>query len=197
MDQQEGEGIQVTVHDAFMAMYYALEAATVNYSDQGLKTFVQDCEPFVWKDCLSADPAVYAEFSEAFSASYGEQAVSAEEAHAFCRGWLEKQAATHEFYQTRPCRNSFMILMVTTALPSVAMWQRARVSVQNSAALDCNFESLRGAKSAFLSGTDFLAADEPCVQLGCLPNGAQPLETCKTDTFHTLRNVQNRHLPYP
>ena len=90
--------MQATVHDAFTAMYYALEAATDNYSDQGLQTFAQDCDPFVWKDRLSADPAVYAEFSEAFSASCGEQAVSAEEARAFCRGWLEKQAATLEFY---------------------------------------------------------------------------------------------------
>ena len=90
--------MQATVHDAFTAMYYALEAATDNYSDQGLQTFAQDCDPFVWRDRLSADPAVYAEFSEAFSASCGEQAVSAEEARAFCRGWLEKQAATHEFY---------------------------------------------------------------------------------------------------
>ncbi len=47
-----------TVHDAFMAMYYALEAATDDYPDQGLQTLVQDCDPFVWKDRLSADPAV-------------------------------------------------------------------------------------------------------------------------------------------
>ena len=90
--------MQVTAHDAFMAMYYALEAATDNYPDQGLQTLVQDCDPFVWKDRLSADPAVYAEFSESYSATYGEKPVSAEEARDFCRAWLEKQAETHEFY---------------------------------------------------------------------------------------------------
>ncbi len=90
--------MQVTVHDAFMAMYYALEAATDDYPDQGLQTLVQDCDPFVWKDRLSADPAVYAEFSESYSAAYGEKPVSAEEARAFCRAWLKKQAETHEFY---------------------------------------------------------------------------------------------------
>ena len=90
--------MQVTVHDAFMAMYYALEAATDDYPDQGLQTLVQDCDPFVWKDRLSADPAVYAEFSEAYSASYGDGRIDAEEARAFCRAWLEKQAEAHEFY---------------------------------------------------------------------------------------------------
>lgn len=65
-----------------------------------------------------------------------------------------------------------MILMVTTTHSSVAMWQRARVSVRNSTAPDCNFEALRGAEIAFSSGTDFLAVDEPCAQLGCLPNRA-------------------------
>ena len=53
----------VTAHDAFMVMYYALEAATDEYPDQGLTTLVQDCDPFVWKDRLSADPAVWTEFS--------------------------------------------------------------------------------------------------------------------------------------
>lgn len=90
--------MQVTAHDTFMAMYYALEAATDNYSDQGLQTFIQDCDPFVWKDRLSADPAVYAEFSEDYSAAYGEKRITAEQARGFCRSWLEKQAENHEFY---------------------------------------------------------------------------------------------------
>ena len=55
--------MEVTAHDAFMAMYYALEAATDEYRDNGLKTLVEDSNPFVWKDHLSADPAVWADFS--------------------------------------------------------------------------------------------------------------------------------------
>lgn len=90
--------MRVTVHDAFMAMYYALEAATDDYSGQGLQTLVQDCDPFIWKDRLSADPAVYAEFLEAYSAGYGDGRIDAEEARAFCRAWLEKQVEAHEFY---------------------------------------------------------------------------------------------------
>lgn len=90
--------MQVTAHVAFMAMYYALEAATDEYPDQGLQTLVQDCDPFVWKDRLSADPAVWAEFSEAFAAEHGDSPVSPEQARAFCRGWLAGQAEGHEFY---------------------------------------------------------------------------------------------------
>ncbi len=90
--------MQVTAHDTFMAMYYALEAATDSYSDQGLQTLVQDCDPFVWKDRLSADPAVWAEFSEAFTAKHGEKPVTAEQARTFCREWLADQAEKHEFY---------------------------------------------------------------------------------------------------
>ena len=76
----------VAAHDAFMAMYYALEAATDEYPDQGLKTLVQDCDPFVWKDCFSADPAVWMEFSEACSKIHGNAPMTAEETRAFCRG---------------------------------------------------------------------------------------------------------------
>ena len=88
----------VTAHDAFMAMYCALEAATDEYPDQGLKTLVQDCDPFVWKDRFSADPAVWTEFSGAFSELYSDAPITAEEARAFCRDWLAKQASRHEFY---------------------------------------------------------------------------------------------------
>lgn len=91
--------MEVTAHDAFMAMYYALEAATDNYSDQGLRTLVQDCNPFVWKDRLSADPAVWAEFSEAYSGAHGGKAITAEKARAFCRDWLAAQEDSHEFYR--------------------------------------------------------------------------------------------------
>ena len=90
--------MQVTMHDVFVAMYYALEAATDKYDDQKLRTFIQDCDPFVWKDRLSADPAVYAEFSEAYTVAFGDGFVSAEEARVFCRAWLKKQAAAQEFY---------------------------------------------------------------------------------------------------
>ncbi len=90
--------MRVSAHTAFTAMYYALEAATDEYDDQGLKTFVQDCDPFVWKDHFSADPAVYAEFYEAYSIAYGDKEISPKEARSFCRGWLEQQATTHEFY---------------------------------------------------------------------------------------------------
>lgn len=68
----------VTAHDAFMAMYYALEAATDEYPNQGLKTLVQDCDPFVWKDRLSAGPAVWTEFSGACSKLHGDTSMTAE-----------------------------------------------------------------------------------------------------------------------
>lgn len=91
--------MEVTAHDAFMAMYYALEAATDEYPDQGLKTLAQDCDPFVWKDRLSADPAVWSEFSTAYSELHGGKAVCVEEARAFCRNWLAEQADEHEYYR--------------------------------------------------------------------------------------------------
>lgn len=91
--------MEVTAHSAFMAMYYALEAATDEYPDQGLKTFVQDCDPFVWKDRLSADPAVWAEFSKEYAEGCGEKPVSSEKARLFCRDWLAVQTKKHDFYR--------------------------------------------------------------------------------------------------
>lgn len=90
--------MNVTAHDTFVALYYALEAATDEFTNQGLATFVQDCDPFVWKDRLSADPAVYAAFSEAYSNRFGEGSIPAEEARLFCRAWLKEQADRHDFY---------------------------------------------------------------------------------------------------
>lgn len=91
--------METTAHDAFVAMYYALETATDEFQDQGLKTLVEDCDPFVWKDRLSADPAVWAEFSTEFSERYGEGTVSPEDARSFCRDWLAEQARDREFYR--------------------------------------------------------------------------------------------------
>ena len=72
-------------HDAFMAMYYALEAATDECPDQRLKTLVQGCDLVVGKDRFSADPAVWMEFSEACSKIHGDAPMTAEETRAFCR----------------------------------------------------------------------------------------------------------------
>lgn len=91
--------MKVTVHNAFIAMYYALEAATDKFPDHKLGTFVQDCNPFVWKDRGSADPAVYTEFSEAYSRNCGETGASAEESRSFCREWLRGQSEKYEFYR--------------------------------------------------------------------------------------------------
>lgn len=97
--RREGTRMKITAHDVFIAMYYALEAAADVLSDHKLKTFVQDCNPFVWKDRGSADPAVYIEFSEAYSHSYGEADISAEESRSFCRNWLREQSEKYEFYR--------------------------------------------------------------------------------------------------
>lgn len=59
---------------------------------------MEDSDPFVWKDKLSADPAVWSEFSAAFTNAYGNSPVSPEQARTFCRDWLEKEAKDHEFY---------------------------------------------------------------------------------------------------
>ena len=94
--------MEITVHSVFLTMYYALEAALEAASDEfagpEFETFVMDCDPFIWKDHISADPAVYSEFSEAYVRSYGEGPVSAEEARTFCRGWLKEQAE-YEYYR--------------------------------------------------------------------------------------------------
>ncbi len=90
--------MKTTVHDAFVAMYYALEAATDEFPDQGLRTLVRDCDPFIWKDRLSADPAVYEDFSEAFAGASGDKPMGADQSRSFCREWLARQAKRHEFY---------------------------------------------------------------------------------------------------
>lgn len=53
----------------------------------------------IWRDQLSADPAVWTEFSTKFAKRYGCKPVSPEEARSFCRDWLAGQAQRHEFYR--------------------------------------------------------------------------------------------------
>ena len=91
--------MEVTAHNAFIAMYHALKAATDKYPDQGLKTLVEDANPFIWKDHPSADTAVWTEFSAEFDERYKEGTVSPEVARSFCKSWLARQAQRHEFYR--------------------------------------------------------------------------------------------------
>lgn len=51
------------------------------------------------RDQLSADPAVWTEFSTKFAKRYGCEPASPEEARSFRRNWLAGQAQRHEFYR--------------------------------------------------------------------------------------------------
>lgn len=81
----------VSAYDAFVNMYYALDAAHDERSSDRLTDFVSDANPFLWKDKGSADPAVYIEFEQAWNERFGDREVTAPEARRFVRDHLKAQ----------------------------------------------------------------------------------------------------------
>lgn len=84
--------MQVDVYDSFVAMYQALDAAFDEHpTSERLRTFASEANPFLWKGKGSADPAVYAEFEQAWEKEFGDREVKAPEARQFVRGHLKAQ----------------------------------------------------------------------------------------------------------
>lgn len=85
--------MKVSAYDTFVAMYYALDAAYDEIKDEELRAFLSDANPFLFKDEGSADPAIFAEFSEEFEAEFKDGA-SEQESLDFVRDYLRSQNAT-------------------------------------------------------------------------------------------------------
>lgn len=84
--------MSVTAYAAFIAMYYALDAAYDAIGDEQLRRYLSDANPFLFKGEGSADPAVYAEFEQAYKGVCGDDP-NAQEALAAVRGYLKGQDA--------------------------------------------------------------------------------------------------------
>lgn len=81
----------VTAYDAFVNMYYALDAAFDEHNSDRLREFVSEADPFLWKDKGSADPAVYIEFEQAWKKRFGDGQVTPPEARQFVSDYLKTQ----------------------------------------------------------------------------------------------------------
>ena len=81
----------VTAHDAFVNMYYALDAAFDEHRSDRLREFVSEANPFLWKDKGSADPALYIEFERAGKREFENDEATAPEARCFVRNYLTTQ----------------------------------------------------------------------------------------------------------
>ncbi|MDD6694013.1 MAG: hypothetical protein PUE38_06580 [Olsenella sp.] len=87
-----GSDVQADVHDSFVAMYQALDAAFDEHpSSERLREFASEANPFLWKGKGSADPAVYIEFEHAWKERFGNHEIAAPEARQFVRGHLKTQ----------------------------------------------------------------------------------------------------------
>lgn len=59
----------------------------------GLTAFCHDANPFLWDSHSSADPSVHDNFSATFSARFGSNMSSTQDALKFCRDWLDQFGA--------------------------------------------------------------------------------------------------------
>lgn len=90
-----GNIMKVTAYLAFVAMYYALDAAWEDGAKtDGLREYLSEINPFLWKGECSADPANYIEFKEAYEGKLNEGA-SAQDAYTFVKDYLSQ--INHEF----------------------------------------------------------------------------------------------------
>ena len=80
----------VSAREAFVAMYYVLDAAYEKTCSEELRQFLSDANPFLFKDEGSADPAVFIEFAQAFDAEEHSELTEAGSL-AFVRRYLEHQ----------------------------------------------------------------------------------------------------------
>lgn len=81
----------LTAHKAFVAMFYALDAAYDDNHDRDLGSFLSAANPFLFKGEGSADVAVYDEFRCEYNLQYPEGA-KPEEARLFVRGFLDAKS---------------------------------------------------------------------------------------------------------
>lgn len=80
--------MSATAYAAFIAMYYALDAAYDAIGEEELRRYLSDANPFLFKGEGSADPAVYAELEQAYRGACGDNP-DAQEALSVVRDYLK------------------------------------------------------------------------------------------------------------
>lgn len=76
-------------YSTFVNMFLALDALWDECHDDTLAGYLSEANPYFFKDKGSADPAIWAEFSAAFSLRFSEGNASLEDAHQMVVGYLE------------------------------------------------------------------------------------------------------------
>ena len=76
-------------YSTFVNMFMALDALWDECHDNTLAGYLSEANPFLFKGKGSADPAIWAEFSAAFSKRFPDNEASLEDAHDFVIGYLE------------------------------------------------------------------------------------------------------------
>ncbi|MFC0265702.1 hypothetical protein [Alloscardovia macacae] len=89
--------MRVHSYHTFLSMFYALDAAFEHKSTERLRLFLSEANPFLWQDEGSADPALYEDFSHAYSRHFGDQGATPEEARAFVRAYLDTQNSEYSW----------------------------------------------------------------------------------------------------
>ena len=76
-------------YSTFINMFQALDALWDECQDETLAGFLSEASPFTFGGMGSADPAIWAEFSAAFTCRFPEGSASLEDAHQMVVGYLE------------------------------------------------------------------------------------------------------------
>ncbi|WP_373578254.1 hypothetical protein [Parafannyhessea umbonata] len=78
----------VNAYEAYIAMYYALEAADIEKGKEALTVFLTDADPLLFTGKGSADPAVFSGFSRSYADAY-KAGANEEDALDFVRRYLQ------------------------------------------------------------------------------------------------------------
>ena len=79
-------------YKTFVFMFYALDAVYDESKDEILGDYLSGLNPFLFEEEGSADPAEFEEFKKAYISFFGKKIPDSQEAHSFCKNYLEKYA---------------------------------------------------------------------------------------------------------
>lgn len=87
-------------YSTFVNMFLALDALWDECHDDTLAGYLSEASPFLFEGKGSADPAIWAEFYEAFNKRFPDGEASLEDAHDFAIGYL--QSISDEYLKLYP-----------------------------------------------------------------------------------------------
>lgn len=82
--------MSISAHNIYLNMYYELDDAWKEKPNDALGDYLSEANPFFWKGCHSADPAIWAEYNDVFKKLRPDGCETLEDAYDFACTYLQE-----------------------------------------------------------------------------------------------------------